>query len=237
MNTGGDEAEFMNNLFRGVKHKLNDDMQVVVGCAELAEELGRNGGDAREHVRSIALAASKAIERIEQLAALNAVGQASFAPVDLNALLCANIKILQAGLPPIVTLKLELEPLSTPVKADPVQLGLSLSHVVRSAAVNMPYGGEIIVSTLDGHRRSRDNSSRVIAQVLAIKAISTVNTSADIGSGDLFQHPLATVVANDDFESALKVCGALVERAAECDVCVSHTSICTKFTTRFTTEN
>lgn len=224
-------------MFRCVKHKLNDDMQVVLGGAELAVELVQHGEDARKLLRSITLAASKAIERIEQLTALNAVWYTRFQEVDLNALLCANVKALESALPPIVNLKFELEPLSTLVRADPDRLGLSLTHLVLSAAAYMPHGGEIVVSTLNGHQRGRDGVRPAIAQVLAIKAISTVSASPDIGSVNRVHRSTGMTDSGDDFDSALKVCEALVQRSARCDVHVSHTAIGTMFLTRFATHH
>jgi len=83
-----EQIDAMFNMIGIVKHKLNNDMQVVLGNAELAEILLDAGGNASKAVQNVSDAAYNANERIEQLAVINAMRNS--VPTD-KSLLCLSL--------------------------------------------------------------------------------------------------------------------------------------------------
>lgn len=151
------QLQAMLSMFMVVKHELHNDMQVVMGNAELASMMLESGGAARKPVENINEAAALAIDRIQQLSVFSASMQSAPAAVDINALLRETTARLTSELPPRVELKLELEPLQTRILADRNLLSLSLSYLIRLAVKTLAQGGEIVVRTrsaTDGHMRN-----------------------------------------------------------------------------------
>lgn len=169
-----EQLDAMLNMLGIVKHKLNNDMQVVLGNAELAEILINAGGDAAKPVHNISDAANDAIERIEQLTVIGSTRSTSPKPIDLNATLRESMARLAAEMPSTVNLRLELGALSSRVMADRYLLSLSLSHLIRQAAASMRHGGEIVVSTGENDNRSRsDGVTFVSAEIHIVHALAT----------------------------------------------------------------
>lgn len=204
----------MISMFTGVKHMLNNDMQVVLGNAELAGLMIKSEEDARKPVENITLAANDAIERIEQLSAFNSAGVAAWKPIDLNATLRETMDRLALEFPPIVTLKMELGQLSTRVIADRYLLGLSLSHLVRIALASMRHGGEIVVKTEEELALGTALPVRsVCAEIFIVRAL-TLSGSESSNSGLARDNAVADVF---QLEQGLSTTKSLVERSgAQC---------------------
>ena len=141
------QLQAMLSMFMVVKHELHNDMQVVMGNAELASMMLESGGAARKPVENINEAAALAIDRIQQLSVFSTSMQSAPAAVDINALLRETTARLSSELPPRVELRLELEPLQTRILADRNLLSLSLSYLIRLAVKTLSHGGEIVVRT------------------------------------------------------------------------------------------
>lgn len=169
---GREQLDAMLSMFSGVKHKLNNDMQVVLGNAELAEILVKAGGDAYKPVQNITAAANQAVERIEQLSVFGSTGRPNLTSVDLNAMFRQCMAKMAEELPPIVTLRLELEPLCDRVVVDRYLLSLSLSHLIRVSASSMRHGGEVVIRTSDNYDRCDGVGGTVIARVYIVRALS-----------------------------------------------------------------
>ena len=217
--SGKQQVDAMISMFSSVKHMLNNDMQVVLGNAELAEIVVKSGGDLHKPVHNISLAANDAIERIEQLSAFNATGQVAWQPVDLNATLRESMAKLAAEIPPIVNLKLELANLSTRVIADRYLLGLSLSHLIRQAINSMRHGGEIILRTSEdnvGSDADREGRS-VRVEMFIVRALS--HTGAQTPSQRMVRQTVAIDAGH--LEEGLSTTKALVERSGAQHVCLA----------------
>jgi hypothetical protein len=198
------------SMFTGVKHMLNNDMQVVLGNAELAALMIKTEEDARKPVKNITLAANDAIERIEQLSAFNSTGVAAWKPIDLNATLRETMDKLALEFPPIVTLKMELGHLSTRVIADKYLLGLSLSHLVRIALASMRHGGEIVVKTEEEFALGTAVPVRSVrAEIFIVRALS--HSGSESSKSGLARHNAIADVFQ--LEQGLSTTKALVERS------------------------
>ncbi len=206
------QMKAMLSMFSIVRHDLNNDMQVVVGNAELAQLIIETGGDLRKPVSNITAAATLAIDRIEQLSVFNTSGHSSRTAIDLNAMLRECMAKLSSEISAIVTLRLELEHLPIRVVADQYLLGLTLSHLIRQTVKTMQHGGEIVVRTQDLNRSQAKVGSPVVnLEIFVVRALATANKSS-VSSIDKQQDAYLT--------QRLSTIKALVERSGA--VMVEH---------------
>ncbi|MFK7861226.1 MAG: hypothetical protein AB8B64_20595 [Granulosicoccus sp.] len=233
---GKDQAAAMTSMFSGVKHKLNNDMQVVLGNAELAEILVNNGGDLAKPVHNITAAANDAVERIEQLSVFGSTGFATLKPVDLNAMFRESMAKLNEELPSIVTLRLELDHLSAQVVADRHLLSLSLTHLIRLAVVSMRHGGEIVIRTSEFDGRKTGDSAAIAARVYIVRTLGQSREVEHVASP--YVSRMRNLESDDieQFQNGLKTTKALVERSGVKNVSLSRSGDESLFSMQFVTE-
>jgi signal transduction histidine kinase len=141
------QTEASLSLLTTVKHELNNDMQVVVGNAELAEILMESGGDVKKTISNIVGAASAAIVRIDQLSVFNMTNQMVKTAVDLNAILRQSAARLTKELPNKGNVRLELACLPERILVDGRLFTLSLTNLIFRGAQYMETGYEIVLRT------------------------------------------------------------------------------------------
>lgn len=166
-----EQLEAMISMLSTVKHKLNNDMQVVLGNAELAQVLLNAGGNVAKPVQNISDAANDAIERIEQLTVIGSTRGTNPKSIDLNATLRESMARLATEMPSIVNLRLELDPLSSRIIADRYLLSLSLSHLVRQASLSMRHGGEIVVRTMEREGLRSEDHRFIVAEIYIVRGL------------------------------------------------------------------
>ena len=174
-----EQLDAMVNMLGAVRHKLNNDMQVVLGNAELAEILINTDGNVAKPVQNITAAANDAIERIEQLSVVGSARSINPQLIDLNATLRESMARLAAEMPSDVNLRIELKPLSSRVIVDRYLLSLSLSHLVRQAALSLRQGGEIVVKTFERVALRPTSSTMIVAEIHIIRALSHPCSNSD----------------------------------------------------------
>lgn len=149
----------MASLLSTVRHELNNDMQVVVGNAELAGILIKSGGDAKATVSHIATAASAAIVRINQLSVFNATNPVPKTPVNLNAILRQSAARLTEKLSRNTVVRLELDRLPGPILIDRDLFTLNLTNLLFRAAQHMDTHYEIVLRTVYSSAEEADSCS------------------------------------------------------------------------------
>jgi len=158
--------EALVGIFKGVKHRLNNDMQVVLGNAELAQIQFSNGAELSPTLDKINAAAHYAVERIEQLSVFANVTRLCLEPVDLNAMLQACIDKQIGQLPDNVTLRLEPAVLTKPVVVDRYLLRLSLEHLMHQSISTLDSGGEIVFKTSSRFCLDESREIQVLTQMI-----------------------------------------------------------------------
>ena len=159
-----------------IRHRLNNDMQVVLGNAELAQILINNEGNLMKPLQNIAEAADDAIERIEALAVVGSTGTTEPDLIDLNAVLRESTARLVSEIPSTAKLKLELEQLSSRVTANRFLLGLGFTHLVTQASDVLRGGVDIAIKSTDVPANDTDRQARVLVEVCMLYAsISSVD--------------------------------------------------------------
>lgn len=205
------QLQAMFSMFMVVKHELHNDMQVVMGNAELASMMLDSGGSASKPVENINQAATLAIDRIQQLSVFSASMQTAPAAVDINALLRETTAQLAAKLPAIVMLRLELEPLQSRILADRNLLSLSLSYLIRLAVKTLSHGGEIVVRTRNARARIGDELITATTEIFIVRGLSRSGNLSDHAAPDK-QHAKFERVLDE----ARNTTQALVERSGAC---------------------
>jgi len=221
----GRQTEALVSMLIGVKHELNNDMQVVVGNSELAEILLAAGDDVRKPVQNIARAATSAVSKIEQLSMFSALNQLSKSPIDLNAIFRECSAEIASDLPSNVVLRLELEKLPFRVVADRYLLALSLSNLIRQAVQQMHLGGEIVFCTYDISRNRPKPGSTVASAALGL--VFQYESSAEESN---------SVEESYAVNSFLETSAALIELAGGVSVRQSRGSYDAVIKMEFTTE-
>lgn len=233
---GKEQLDAMISMFSGVKHKLNNDMQVVLGNAELAEILVHAGGDVFKPVQNITAAANHAVERIEQLSVFGSTGCPNPALVDLNAMFRQTMAKMAEELPPLVTLRLELEHLSSRVVVDRCLLSLSLSHLIRLSVSDMRHGGEIVIRTSDYHDKGDGVETTVVARIYIVRTLSQSSESDDKASAVKDDEKIQMSKNVELRQSGLNTIKALVERSGVESVKLTRAGDESLFTMRFATD-
>lgn len=169
---GTQQLEAMASMFSSVRYDLNNEMKVVLGDANTLKSFISARTEAQKPVANIIRAANTVTERVEQLSVFNAVANVVFKPIDLNAVLRESKDKLVTEIPPIVTLRLELEQLNAPVMADKYPLILSLIHLVRQAVNSMRHGGEIVISSRQLANDSGGFTTTTCAEIFMVRALS-----------------------------------------------------------------
>lgn len=207
------QLDAMLSVLATVKHDLNNDMQVVIGNAELAAIVLANEGDVRQPVAKISKAASMAVERIDQLSVFCVSNPVELTAIDLNATFLECAAKLNTELPSMVTLRLDLEHLPIRVMADKHLLALGLSYLIKQAVKMMDYGGEIIIRSHDlSHKGLYANNVVANAEVCIVRSSSWRKISAGLAQDE------KTVKNNQSFKFTSNTAMALLDKSGAVDV-------------------
>lgn len=204
------QLQAMLSMFMVVKHELHNDMQVVMGNAELATMMVETGtsGAMEKPVRNINEAAALAIERIEQLSVFSASMKTSPAAIDINALMRETAARLTSEVPGIVMLRLELEPLSSRIMVDRNLLSLSLSYLIRLAVKTLSHGGEIVVRTRSASIWVGQEHISATTEIFLVRGLGRSGYTSNAATLDRQQAKYVRIL-----EEARSTTQALVERS------------------------
>lgn len=214
------QTDAMISMFTSVKHELNNDMQVVVGNAELAEIMTASGADVSKPLGNIAKAANAAVSRIEQLSVFSAVNELAKVPVDINAMFRQCSAELKELLPHNVSIRLELERIPFRVITDRCLLALTVSNLVRQSLPLMTSGGDIVFRTKDV------SGNRPTAGTAAVSAeVSFVYSESRVSDKESEQNEKSDKRNREqDFKALLNSSSALVELGGGVSVSVDSSS-------------
>lgn len=214
------QVQAMLSMFRVVKHELNNDMQVVVGNAELAGMMLDDQSPACKPVGNIREAATLAIDRIQQLSVFSSSGNTELSAVDLNALLRETVARLTNEMPAIVMFRLELDPLPDRIMTDRSLLSLSLSYLIRLAGKSLFHGGEIVVRTCHLGGTSHSGETNITSEIFIVRGLAGSGDELGVASRDDDRRArFARVLQQAQFTTT-----ALVERSGATVMKGSHSA-------------
>jgi PAS domain S-box-containing protein len=145
------KLEAIGRLAGGVAHDFNNLLTAILGYTELLLHGLPPGDPSREGLEEIKRAAERAASLTQQLLAFGRKQILQPTVVDLNALVHETQKMLRRLIPEDIEIRLELDPDTQPVRADPTQTQQVLVNLVLNARDAMPRGGVITISTGNDH--------------------------------------------------------------------------------------
>ena len=140
------KMEALGLLAGGVAHDFNNLLQAIVGFGSMLRASLVAPGEA-ECVDEIMAASARAAELTKSLLAFSRKQPFSAAPLDLNALVERQRKLLARLIGEDIALETRLGPGPLVVDGDGVQLQQVLLNLVTNARDAMPHGGRLAVST------------------------------------------------------------------------------------------
>ena len=197
-------------LLSTVKHDLNNDMQVIVGNAELAGILMNSGGSVEKPISHISKAASAAMVRIEQLLVFTSSKNTAATAIDLNAIFRKSAALFIEEMPES-TVRLELDRLPSRVLMDPNLFTLCLQNFIRRGPQYLEGDCEIVFRT--GYKlESKAGNSSVRADVILLSHNARLDEFMDSTASTL-HIPIQELLVDS---SALLALGGAISISHEC---------------------
>jgi signal transduction histidine kinase len=155
-----DRMEAVGRLAGGVAHEANNQMTVVMGCANFALSAPGLPAGVREDLERIRRAAAHTATVTSQLLAFGRQQMLRPVALDLNALLESFAPVLRRIVGEMVSLELELGPALPPVLADRGALEQVVLNLTLNARDAMPGQGRLRVATGEVVVRETEASRR-----------------------------------------------------------------------------
>lgn len=160
------KMEAVGQLAAGIAHEFNNLLTVVAGYAGLLERrlsplsIERSSPDVlHRYAKDILTAVSRASALTSQLLAFGRKQQQQLAPLNLNELVTATVRMLRPLLEPHIAVKTDLSPDLGMVVADRQQLEQVLTNLTVNARDAMPQGGTLTFSTMNVWQEPRPNAA------------------------------------------------------------------------------
>ncbi|MFW5870278.1 MAG: response regulator [Candidatus Sumerlaeota bacterium] len=134
-------------LAGGIAHDFNNLMTAVLGNAELLSLKFEDESRARRQLDDISRAAERAGHLAQQMLAFARGGRYHLGTINLNQVVRDSIRIDDRAASEKIVVRRRLAPNLWHCKADPVQIGQVVVHLVDNALEAMPKGGSLTIST------------------------------------------------------------------------------------------
>jgi len=139
------KMEAIGRLAGGVAHDFNNLLMAISGHTELLAR--RTPPEHHRHLDHIRKATEQAAGLTRQLLAFSRKQELQIETVSLNDVVTATHKLLRRIIGEDVSLQLELDPATFPVRADPALVGQVLMNLAVNARDAMPQGGTLTIQT------------------------------------------------------------------------------------------
>ena len=173
--------EAVGRLAGGVAHETNNQMTVVLGCANFVLRNGALPQEVRGDLEQIRHAAERTAAITAQLLAFGRRQLSRPEVTDLNTAIRRLEPILERTIGPLSVLDLDLAPGLAPVTVDPGQLDQVLLNLALNSRDAMDTGGTLTIRT-SGVRLTGPGNERFVAEEIAPGSYVRVSVS-DTGSG------------------------------------------------------
>jgi PAS domain S-box-containing protein len=145
---GAQKLESIGLLAGGIAHDFNNLLTGILGNASLALELMPADATTGALLENVVQASERAADLTQQLLAYSGKGRFVVEPIDLSALAREITDLLQATIPKMVTLRLELAENLPAVEADSSQVQQVIMNLVINAAEAIgERSGTVVVKT------------------------------------------------------------------------------------------
>lgn len=165
-------VEAVGRLAGAVAHDFNNELQVILGNADLILEDAAPGSQVREDASEVRHAAERASALVRQLLALGHQQLLRLAEVDVGELLRELEPRVRERAGEGIVVSLELEPALPPLRADRASLRAVLEELVDNACDAMPSGGRLTL-------RASSHDGPPLAGPSAVLAVSDTGAGMD----------------------------------------------------------
>lgn len=141
------KMESIGRLAGGIAHDFNNLLQAITGFSAILLSEMADGDPRRLDVQEIDRAAQRAASLTRQLLSFGRQQKLEVAPVQLNDVVNASVRLLQRLLGENIQLHIELDPQLGPVRADPGQIEQVIVNLSINARDAMPDGGRLTIAT------------------------------------------------------------------------------------------
>ncbi len=141
------KMEAIGTLAGGIAHDFNNILGSIMGYAELAQELERNGRPHQQELAQVLRSAERARDLVRQILTFSRKAEADLRPLSLNKTVRLTLQMLEHSLPKMIAIETHLEPGLHLVNADPNQMGQVVINLATNAADAMPEGGRLVLET------------------------------------------------------------------------------------------
>ena len=143
------KMEAIGTLAGGIAHDFNNILAAVMGYGELALLAARKHQDNQGQLVKIIESAERARRLIQQILTFSRRVETELAPLDLNHEVVAAVGILEATLPKMIALELDLASDLWPVRGDANQIEQLLLNLASNSRDAMPQGGRLVIQTVN----------------------------------------------------------------------------------------
>jgi PAS domain S-box-containing protein len=141
------KMEAIGTLAGGIAHDFNNILGVIMGFAELAQEMASQGEDNSKELGQVLSATERARRLVQQILTFGRKVDADQRPLDLNRSLRQTLEMLRSTLPRMIAIETHLAEDLGRIDADPVQMEQILLNLATNAADAMPQGGRLVIET------------------------------------------------------------------------------------------
>ncbi len=141
------KMQAVGTLAGGIAHDFNNILAMVMGHAELAQDLSRSGRPNLEELDNIIRASERGRDLVRQMLTFGRKVKAEPRPLDLNKSVQHALAMLDRALPKMIALRTSLAPDLWPVSADPTQVDQVVINLATNARDAMPQGGRLLFQT------------------------------------------------------------------------------------------
>jgi len=181
------KLESLGTLAGGVAHDMNNVLGAILGIASANLDSQAEGSPAQAAFETIIKAAERGGRMVKSLLNLGHPSQAQGQELDLNAILCDEVQLLESGVLARVRLQLDLQPDLRPLRGDASAFSRAFMNIFVNAVDAMAGDGILAIRTrnLDGQRVEvliEDTGTGMAKDVLE-KALDPFFTTKPVGKG------------------------------------------------------
>jgi PAS domain S-box-containing protein len=176
-----ERMQTVGQLTSGIAHDFGNLLAVIVGYAEMAEDLGDHAADSELHrvLGEIRSAANRANHLSSDLLRFSQRTRAKPKPIDLNALIAGTMDLLSVGMQGRVKVVFEPSQTLPAVISEPGRMEQVLINLAINARDAMPGGGTLTIGTNQVSASTKD--VKVCPGTLASQYVEL--TVSDTGNG------------------------------------------------------
>lgn len=141
------KMESLGTLVGGIAHDFNNMLQAIIGFSELVMDDKKESEPGYKELQTIIEISEGGAELVKKLLAFGQEAPRSAVNLDMNHRVIELTPLICRTLPHKIELDLDLNPVSTPIHADPKQIDQVIMNLAINASEAMVGGGHVKIAT------------------------------------------------------------------------------------------